>query len=626
MAKHFYFPYYRAISNAGAPLANAKLNFFLTGTSTAATVYADLARTTPLSDPVVADTDGKFPPIFVDPDVVYRVRLTDSANVQQWQEDAVPLQLFPQSEAESLAQVTPVNYAYAPGSVMRYGADSTGVVDSTDAVRQALLASTHVHFPPGAFLISETIEISGNKSIIGDRSGTPYGQATAIYFTGSGNLFRADTGGFGYLYIGHFQILGGSGDGAPCIYINRPQSITEYITMESGTGYNNPGIQIQNVGLATTSFSTTVRCCKWVGPFTVELNEENVPVVVPTPCDFTGYSVEINGGHVLLEELVPIFGNIGIHVLQGQAVDIIRPNPNRQYEASSTESAADGQCGIRLSGSLSLSPDVPPVPVNYKAAVSIRHGYIEACTNGIYIASCESCSIEDNIIQDVGFGAKPGISLPNGDAQNVTIKNNQISQANAGIAAIFNGSENNVLILNNWVDAYGGAGAMWLTVNARTDIGWNSVINGVLDDPAEYVFDLKEEAGTWTPGIEGSATPGAQTYTLQFGRYRKVGRRVDFDFSVILSTKGPTIAGNLLVTGLPYTSRSDASGRIYNVAIGGYSNINLSAGKTQVSATVSNNATNIVLIENGDNVALAALTAAALQNSTAIYGSGSYEV
>jgi hypothetical protein len=193
MTRHFSFPYYRAISTTGTPLANAKLYFFLTGTSTPATVYADLARTTPLSDPVVADANGMFPLIFVDPDVIYRVRLTNSANVQQWQEDGVPLQLFPQTEAERLALQSPVNYSYAPvpEDIRRFGATDAGGAPSTTRIQAAVDALNTGSIAGGSILApgdaNSVYNISGTIVIPARASGDNHTRWYAFRGMGRGS-------------------------------------------------------------------------------------------------------------------------------------------------------------------------------------------------------------------------------------------------------------------------------------------------------------------------------------------------------------------------------------------------------------------------------------------------------
>lgn len=161
MPQIFYAPQFQALSNQGLPLPNARLHFFATGTTNAAEVYADAARTTALSHPLVADSQGRFPAIYPDPDRVYRVRLSDSSGVQQWEEEGVSLQMFMRTKREMDAGIVPRNYAYPPGDVRRYGADPTGDKNSSEAFRQATQSTHSVYIPEGIFLVSEVVSATG---------------------------------------------------------------------------------------------------------------------------------------------------------------------------------------------------------------------------------------------------------------------------------------------------------------------------------------------------------------------------------------------------------------------------------------------------------------------------------
>lgn len=68
-------PFQLSDGETGVPLAFAKLSFTLTGTTTPAAVYADAALSSAHPNPLIADDAGVFPDIFLDPDVVYRLRM-----------------------------------------------------------------------------------------------------------------------------------------------------------------------------------------------------------------------------------------------------------------------------------------------------------------------------------------------------------------------------------------------------------------------------------------------------------------------------------------------------------------------------------------------------------------------
>lgn len=77
----FYDPRAKPLSTTGTFQPGCYLNFFTTGTTTPAVVYSDGLLTTPLAQPVVAASDGRFVPIYMDPATIYRVQLHSATNV-----------------------------------------------------------------------------------------------------------------------------------------------------------------------------------------------------------------------------------------------------------------------------------------------------------------------------------------------------------------------------------------------------------------------------------------------------------------------------------------------------------------------------------------------------------------
>lgn len=73
-------PHYQAMDANGDPLSGAKLYFFQVGTTTAITTYQDAALSTPHASPVVADSSGRFAPVYVNTSP-YKTRLDTSADV-----------------------------------------------------------------------------------------------------------------------------------------------------------------------------------------------------------------------------------------------------------------------------------------------------------------------------------------------------------------------------------------------------------------------------------------------------------------------------------------------------------------------------------------------------------------
>lgn len=104
MAAIFAQPYY-----TGQPLGT--LSFYLTGTTTLATIYSDEAGITPLPNPVTADAAGRFPAIYLTSGTEYRVIEKNEAGT-------------------TLADVDPVNPPVAVG-----GGTITGDINVTGTVK-----------------------------------------------------------------------------------------------------------------------------------------------------------------------------------------------------------------------------------------------------------------------------------------------------------------------------------------------------------------------------------------------------------------------------------------------------------------------------------------------------------
>src|SRR5262245_9387485 len=72
----------------GDPLSGGKLSFYQAGTSTPIPAYADVALTTPLSNPVVLDAAGRAPELYLAA-LSYKQVLQDASNVTLWTADNV---------------------------------------------------------------------------------------------------------------------------------------------------------------------------------------------------------------------------------------------------------------------------------------------------------------------------------------------------------------------------------------------------------------------------------------------------------------------------------------------------------------------------------------------------------
>jgi len=181
----FSLPKQTAISANLTLLPGAKVEFFLTTTTTPTPVYTTSALSTPHANPVVADSAGRLPAIYLDPSIVYRITFKDSAgaeiypavdpvNDQLLSQAIIGGYLYPRTQPEIDALVTPVNYAFAPepqANAFRYidpvqvalisaGDATTQTAATVTTGLQSALTTYHNHlWPRGNYKINAALKI-----------------------------------------------------------------------------------------------------------------------------------------------------------------------------------------------------------------------------------------------------------------------------------------------------------------------------------------------------------------------------------------------------------------------------------------------------------------------------------
>lgn len=214
------------VDSAGTPRANAKRYLYSSGTLTPLTSYTDSDLTTPHANPQVADSSGVFAPAYLPSTVsTYRQIVKTSADVTLSDDDDIPTVqlsaaavgavLYPRTTEEQSAGVTPTDYSYPAGNVLRYGADNSGVSSSTAAIQDAIDTGHDVLFPAGSYLAAGLMQVldfqrfkaEGNVRIIKNANGAIFtasgddielngigfrGDASSPTYTGDGVVISGD--------------------------------------------------------------------------------------------------------------------------------------------------------------------------------------------------------------------------------------------------------------------------------------------------------------------------------------------------------------------------------------------------------------------------------------------------
>lgn len=104
MSSLFNLPWQQVFDSSGNTLAGAKLYFYIAGTSTPKNVYSDIGLGVALSNPVVANGAGRFPPIYMDNEA-YKVVLKNEKDELIWTADNVYAQSIDADAAFALAAI-----------------------------------------------------------------------------------------------------------------------------------------------------------------------------------------------------------------------------------------------------------------------------------------------------------------------------------------------------------------------------------------------------------------------------------------------------------------------------------------------------------------------------------------
>lgn len=139
----------RILDANGNPVSGGKAKFYITETLTLATVYADAARQTPLTNPVEADGGGLLPNVYLGTGT-YRLITTNAAD--QTISDTDPFTPFLTGDDityipdGSGAESEPIQDALRRIGAFpeQYGAVGNGSTDDTAAIQAALTANKHV--------------------------------------------------------------------------------------------------------------------------------------------------------------------------------------------------------------------------------------------------------------------------------------------------------------------------------------------------------------------------------------------------------------------------------------------------------------------------------------------------
>ena len=126
------------------------------------------------------------------------------------------------------------------------------------------------------------------------------------------------------------------------------------------------------------------------------------------------------------------------------------------------------------------------------------------------------------------------------------------------------------------------------------------------------------EEGTWTPEIKGTTSESGQVYSVQVGKYTKIGNQVTAVGNMILTTKG-TFVGAYIYLSLPFIGVANP---YFQGAVVSSVNVTITSGYHLIPLIYSANSLMYLFAENGTTQTQ--LNSTILSNTSEIYFSITY--
>lgn len=158
------------VDEAGNVQDEASVEVLLESSGALAALFSDRDGANPIDNPVIAGEDGFVR--FYAAGGAYRINASLGAFSRTWRHVAIgiigerdvvteSLIRYERTAAESAASVTPTNYYYPPGNVLRYGTNSTpGTTNMTAAFTAArAVTSGRYHIPVGTYLVDASPDV-----------------------------------------------------------------------------------------------------------------------------------------------------------------------------------------------------------------------------------------------------------------------------------------------------------------------------------------------------------------------------------------------------------------------------------------------------------------------------------
>jgi hypothetical protein len=525
------------VSSSGRPYPGALRYFYAAGTTTKVSVYSDSALTTQATNPQIADSAGKFATVYLNPALgTYKTVLTNSGGAQLESDDNIPAAaaitgqsvgeaLYPITQAETDADITPTDYTYPELDVRRYGFDAGDTTSDQSAPLQraydvaAELGGGIIEIPAADFRASITVEHGG------------------IVFRGQGGVASQ-------------TIWRNVGAAAPVTWDNADRGMyggglegISLVNRDSGTYTTTDGLVI-------SSEATGLNQMDYLSFRDVYIRNFRDGISITGRCiwgDFTQVRCESNlrdGLHLTGSDnfsqnnfRLCRFGNSGRHGVYANITFAGLLATANKFDSCTFEQNEEN--GARITGTYGF------------AGLSFQSCYMEENAGSIAASDTDPRKVHVHIDTAYAIGLVfDGCTLYGNSAPDVDIDYG-IYVDSAAMTAV-SGSIDNCRITDAVV------GAVYWPNNVFLGINYLSGTSVYTPSLGAVSLSDQNALATWTPGITVNGSATGITYAAQVGRYTVHGRLVTATGYINVSDNGAG-TGAVVVTGLPFTAANVTS-------------------------------------------------------------------